>query len=126
MKSGDWSQDTCSGSGGKMCALVSPTRGKERKPQVGWVERLRPAGPGRAGVEVAEERARRVPLPVVALWAEVTLEPEQHRSAHIDFFQYCCCSVAKACLTLCDPTDRSIPGFPVLHHLLEFAQTHVH
>ena len=38
----------------------------------------------------------------------------------------CCCSVAKSCLTLCDPMDCSMPGFPVLHHLLEFAQTHVH
>ena len=34
MKSGNWSQDTCSRLEGKMCALVSPTRGKERKPQV--------------------------------------------------------------------------------------------
>ena len=38
----------------------------------------------------------------------------------------CCCSVAKSCLTLCDPMDSSIPGFPVLYHLPEFAQTHVH
>ena len=36
------------------------------------------------------------------------------------------CSVAKSCLTLCDPMDCRTPGFPVLHHLLEFAQTHVH
>ena len=28
--------------------------------------------------------------------------------------------------TLCDRMDCSPPGFPVLHHLLEFAQTHVH
>ena len=27
---------------------------------------------------------------------------------------------------LCDPMDCSTPGFPVLHHLLEFAQTCVH
>ena len=27
---------------------------------------------------------------------------------------------------LCDPMDCSTPGFPVLHHLLELAQTHVH
>ena len=27
---------------------------------------------------------------------------------------------------LCDPMDCSILGFPVLHHLLELAQTHVH
>ena len=37
-----------------------------------------------------------------------------------------CCSVAKSCLTLCDPMDCSTPGFPVLHYLLEFAETHVH
>ena len=38
----------------------------------------------------------------------------------------CCCSVAQSCLTLCDPMDCNTPGFPVLLHLLEFAQTHVH
>ena len=38
----------------------------------------------------------------------------------------CCCSVSQLCVTLCDPMDCSSPGFPVLHHLLEFAQTHVH
>ena len=27
---------------------------------------------------------------------------------------------------LCDPTDCSTPGFPVLHHLPELAQTRVH
>ena len=33
------------------------------------------------------------------------------------------CSVAQLCPTLCDPMDCSTPGFPVLHHLLELAQT---
>ena len=28
--------------------------------------------------------------------------------------------------TLCDPMDCSMPGFPVLHYLLEFLQTHVY
>ena len=36
------------------------------------------------------------------------------------------CSVTQSCLTLCDPMDWSTPGFPVLYHLREFAQTHVH
>ena len=36
------------------------------------------------------------------------------------------CSVAKSCLTLCDPMNYSTPGFPVLYCLLEFAQIHVH
>ena len=31
-----------------------------------------------------------------------------------------CCSVAKSCLTLCDPTDCRMPSFPILHHLPEF------
>ena len=38
----------------------------------------------------------------------------------------CCCSVSKSCLTLWDPMYCSRPGFPVLHYLLEFAQTHIH
>ena len=35
-------------------------------------------------------------------------------------------SVAQLCPTLCDPMNCSTPGFPVLHHLPEFAQAHVH
>ena len=35
-------------------------------------------------------------------------------------------SVAQLCPTLCDPMDYSMPGFPVLHYLPEFAQIHVH
>ena len=38
----------------------------------------------------------------------------------------CCCSVAHLCLTLCNPLDCSMPGFPVLCHLPEFTQFHVH
>ena len=35
---------------------------------------------------------------------------------------FCCCSVAKSCLTLCKPMGHSTPGSPVLHHLLEFGK----
>ena len=38
----------------------------------------------------------------------------------------CCCSVAKLCPTLCVPMDCRTPGFPILHYLPEFAQTHSH
>ena len=34
--------------------------------------------------------------------------------------------VIQSCLTLCDPMDCSMPGFSVLQHLPESAQTHVH
>ena len=36
------------------------------------------------------------------------------------------CSVAQLCLTLYDHMDCSTPDFPVVHHLLELVQTHVH
>ena len=35
-------------------------------------------------------------------------------------------SVAQSCPTLCDPMNRSTPGLPVHHQLLEFTQTNVH
>ena len=34
-------------------------------------------------------------------------------------------SVTQSCPTFCDPMDCSMPGFSVLHHLPELAQTHV-
>ena len=38
----------------------------------------------------------------------------------------CCCSVAQSCSTLCSPINCSMPGLPVPHHFLKFAQVHVH
>ena len=35
-------------------------------------------------------------------------------------------SVTQSRPTLCDPMNRSTPGLPVHHQLLEFTQTHVH
>ena len=37
-----------------------------------------------------------------------------------------CYSADQLCLTLSNPMDCSIPGFPDLHHLPELVQTHVH
>ena len=47
-----------------------------------------------------------------------------HAVANLSVSQ--CCSVTQPCLTLFDPVDCSTPGFPVLHHLPDFVQTHVH
>ena len=44
----------------------------------------------------------------------------------LNYIYFCCCLVTKLCPTLCDPMNYSTPGFPVLHHLSEFAQTHDH
>ena len=43
------------------------------------------------------------------------------------FFHFvCCCLLTQSCPALSDPRDCSTPGFPVLHHLPKFAQTHAH
>ena len=45
---------------------------------------------------------------------------------HPPLYWNTCCSVTKSYPTLCDPMDCSTPGFPVLRHMPELAQTHVH
>ena len=35
-------------------------------------------------------------------------------------------SFVQSCLTLCNPMDCSMPGFPVHHQLPELVQAHVH
>ena len=49
-----------------------------------------------------------------------------HHYCSLLFITVVHCSVAESCLTLCNPMNCSTPGFPVLHYLPEFAQTHVH
>ena len=41
----------------------------------------------------------------------------------LPFFQFS--AVTQLCLTLCNPIDCSMPGFPVHHQLQELTQTHV-
>ena len=65
------------------------------------------------------------PRRYVQLWVIIFKKLFGHK-AHGILVPHCCCSVNKSCLTLFDPIDFSTPGFPVLHHLLQFAQTHVH
>ena len=48
-----------------------------------------------------------------------------HTSTHL-LCCCCCCSAIQSCLTLCNPMACSTPGFPGLHYLPEFTQTHVH
>jgi len=52
-------------------------------------------------------------------------EREKHVCTFLMLMCCCYCSLAKSCLTLCDPMDCSTPGFPVFHYLPEFGQTHV-
>ena len=59
-------------------------------------------------------------------WRRLLRVPWTARRSNQSILKLCCCSVAWSCPTLCDPMDCSTPGFPVLHYLPEFAQTHIH
>ena len=68
-------------------------------------------------------------LPCSPLAPQVGTQDDLSSAGHFsgsDNNHYCCCLVTMSCPALCDPVDCSTPGFPVLHHLREFAQTHVH
>ena len=106
----DWQQDTWSQ---RKQGAVSPTASGGAHPAVAW--------PQTSGLQNCERRTGVVWVPqAVGLCHGSQRKPVHHSSP--DSF---CCSVAQSSLTLCDPTDCSSPGFPVLHHLPELAQTHV-
>ena len=52
-------------------------------------------------------------------WGESSIQQRTHTLI-------CRCSVAKSYLTLHNPMNCGTPGFPILRHLPEPAQTHVH
>ena len=58
------------------------------------------------------------------IWPSLYLPKRTQTKDRDDHYQFS--SVAQLWPTLFDPMDCSKPGFPVLHHLPELAQTHVH
>ena len=56
----------------------------------------------------------------------VTKQQQRRRKTVTGEIKSCYRSVAKLCMTLCDSMDCSMPGFSILHYLLEFAQIHIH
>ena len=69
-------------------------------------------------------------IPNNLVYAECTwlllLNSSESYKIIISFISFSCCSVTMSCPALCELMDCSMPGFPILHYLLEFAQTHVH
>ena len=61
----------------------------------------------------------------VSQGSELLVSEETSEIRMITRLGCCCCSAAQSCPTLCNSVDCSMPGFPVLYHLPEFAQTHV-
>ena len=62
------------------------------------------------------------------MWSMLTLNFITHDSGiFLDcrFLKRLLLSVVQSCPALCDPINCTTPHFPALHHLLEFAQTHV-
>ena len=56
----------------------------------------------------------------------VIKQQQRRRKTVTGEIKSCYCSVAKLCMTLCDPINCSMLDFSVLHYLLEFAQIHIH
>ena len=57
------------------------------------------------------------------VWSGVTMICQQWNTTQTCC---CCCPVAQSCPTLYNPVECRTPGFPVTHHLPQFAQIHVH
>ena len=68
-------------------------------------------------------RVLRLHLSVQGLWVQCLVGELR---SHMLFSSVQFSSVAQSCPTLCNPMNRSAPGLPVHHQLLEFTQTHVH
>ena len=63
------------------------------------------------------------PMFIAALF---TITKQNMETFQVSLDRWVCCSVTQSCPIPCESMDCSTPGFPVLHHLLELAQTHVH
>ena len=61
---------------------------------------------------------------IISIDAEKAFDKIQHTFMIYDSVQFS--SVTQSCPTLCDLMNRSMPGLPVHHHLMESTQTHVH
>ena len=63
-------------------------------------------------------------LDLVLIAGQTAVDEMLYKPLKGSLFSYT--KVTKSCLILCNPMDHSMPGFPALHYLPEFAQTHVH
>ena len=59
-------------------------------------------------------------------WRRLLRVPWTARRSKVNSKEVQFSSVAQSCPALCDPMNRSTPGFPVHHHPPEFTQIHVH
>ena len=62
-------------------------------------------------------------MKILTILSRTCSKQEESKVIHVHWAQV---QLLQKCLTFCDPMDCSTSGFPVLHHLRELAQTHVH
>ena len=93
--------------------MASPTR-------CTWVEETPGVGEGQGGRVCCSPWGRKG-WRWLSDWTELRWQVDNSICVSVQFS-----TVTQSCPTLCDPMDYSTSGFTVLHHLVEFAQTHVH
>ena len=111
-----------------VCAHLTPREGLTSLrccQSIQGERRLKPETPGNTDIVPGYDR-----LPLFASIAPVgsgtIQEAKQEKSRLTSLREDCCCSVTQSCPTVCDPMDCSTTGLLIPHHLLEFAQAHVH
>ena len=63
---------------------------------------------------------------VISEEEDLALGPGTRLDHSRDFVSVQFSAVTQSCLTLCDPMDCSMPGFPINHQLPELTQIQVH
>ena len=112
-----------------VCAHLTPREGLTSLrccQSIQGERRLKPETPGNTDIVPGYDR-----LPLFASIAPVgsgTIQEAKQEKSRLTSLREdcCCCSVAQSCPTVCDPMDCSTTGLLIPHHLLEFAQAHVH
>ena len=65
-------------------------------------------------------------LPIVTLLSFSCMSGKKYKNNKIPVLRIVLVVHLLSCIQLCDPMNCSTPDSPVLHYLLDFAQTHVH
>jgi len=128
----------CRKAGGKKeGASIHSQSPQEHEAPPRWYFTLENVSHGQGTIKLLPEHLHHITIDIKHLYSPPPIYSSWQVSTHICVFgsiedkakcpDSCfCCSVTKSWPTLCDPIDCSTPGLPVLHYLLEFAQTHFH
>ena len=86
----------------------------------------RPWTPLHKGAKISPSCSGEAPNLVLSLTPAPLVLPRDPQEHRLTSFRSLLLLLSRSVMSLCDPMDCSTPVFPVLHHLPEPAQTHVH